>query len=554
MTSRVSRSIWRAGELAGRSAGRQRRESFLDGSDVRTLSGKGGLQRGNVCRHSNKHVEDEPEGPNQNCHGPGANCSQPAQSDPEFGNFRPEFSNISLRGDAAGDRLVDRIAQRLRLRLGKAGIRQALDGGVCIERHVHATNIGSGEGPRNPRCQAVLQRSLPAAMAVLLALPATCIAQSEPFGTVADGQADLRALFGDCPRERLTEAWNEIEGLEAAAVELEVLRICTDRAEAIARLMDAQARLDGSLGILRASGATPSAVPAPVMADGRMEGLRSEVASLRARIARLEEEPEGPETEAALLELRGDLATAEADLARIEEEAAIADAVAPSDVVPPNPDWTGDEIASLLGEAPPIMSGGSELADEAGSSLVPTGSVSPDLPQADADPPFDFLPPPGTEPPVARLGEHSSVLSGQDSQPSPPPSEAIPGATSVPAGSGRPQNGRTEWRVIHAVRRGDGPWEVLLQGSREIAIEVPGAPGEDQSMVHWQPVLDLPVTLLEGERREDGLAVREIVPEGVWIDDPASPDGTPVLVPFRTNESFAAGNAEWEFSMVGEDG
>ena len=383
-------------------------------------------------------------------------------------------------------------------------------------------------------------------LAVLLALPATGTAQTDPFGADADAQADLRSLFGDCPRERLTEAWNEIEGLEAAAVELEVLRICTDRAEAIARLMDAQARLDGSLGILRASGATLSARPAPVVADGRMEGLRSEVESLRVRIARLEEEPEGPETEAALLELRNDLVTAEADLARIEEEAAVADALGPSDVLLPNPDWTGDEIAAAPGEAPPVMSGGSETADAAAFPRMSLDLDSPALPQAAADAPVESLPPPGTEP--------LSVLSGQDAESSPPPSEAIPGATSVSADSGRPQDGRTDWRVIHAVRRGDGPWEVLLQGSREIAIEVPGATGEDPPMVHLQPVLDLPVTLLEGERREDGLAVREVVPEGVWIDDPASPDGTPVLVPFRTNESFAAGNAEWEFSMVGEDG
>ncbi len=383
-------------------------------------------------------------------------------------------------------------------------------------------------------------------------LPATGIAQSDPFGADADGQADLRALFGDCPRERLTEAWNEIEGLEAAAVELEVLRICTDRAEAIARLMDAQARLDGSLGILRASGSALSAVPASVVADGRVEGLRSEVASLRVRIARLEGEPEGPETEAALLELRDDLATAEADLARIEE-AAVAVGSSPADGLPPFGDGTGDEIATPAGELPPVMAGPSELADEAGSSVLPPGSVSPD--QSQTDPSVDSLPPPGTEPPVARLDERSLERAGQGPESSPPSSSGMQAAAApVSEESGRPRDGQAEWRVIHAVRKGDGPWEVLLQGSREIAIQVPGATGEDPPMVHWQPVLDLPVTLLEGERREDGLALLEVAPEGVWVDDPASPDGAPVLVPFRTIESFAAGNAEWEFSMVGEDG
>ena len=396
----------------------------------------------------------------------------------------------------------------------------------------------------------MLRHALPVALTLFLALPATGIAQSDPFGADANGQADLRALFGDCPRERLTEAWNEIEGLEAAAVELEVLRICTDRAEAIARLMDAQARLDGALGVLRASGPTLSA---PVVADGRVEGLRSEVASLRVRIARLEGEPEGPETEAALLELRDDLATAEADLARIEEAAVAVGSSPADDGLPSLGDGTGDEIATPAGELPPVMAGPSEFADEAGSSVLPPGSVSPD--QSQADPSVDSLPPPGTEPPVARLGEHSLDRAGQDPESSPPSSSGMQAAAAtVPEESGRPRDGQAEWRVIHAVRKGDGPWEVLLQGFREIEIQVPGATGEDPPMVHRQPVLDLPVTLLEGERREDGLALLEVVPEGVWIDDPASPDGTPVLVPFRTNESFAAGNAEWEFSMVGEDG
>lgn len=385
------------------------------------------------------------------------------------------------------------------------------------------------------------------AFAVALGLAPETRAQSGPPGSEADGRADLRTLLGDCPRELLREAWDDMEALETAAVEVEVLTICTERAEAIARLLDAQGRLDGALAVQRATVPTPSAVLATV-ADDRVERLRDEIVSLRDRIARLEGEPEGAETESTLAELRGDLATAEADLARMEEADAAASA-SPADLLPPGSDGAETGISPPTGATPPVMSDGSETVDDVPPPVMPPGSESPT--QAAADVLSDSLPPPGTGQTGARLGELSSSLSRQDLESSPPSSEAPPATA---AGDGWPRDGRTEWRVIHAVRNGDGPWEVLLQGSREIAIPVPGATRDDSPTFHWQPVLDRPVTLSVGERRDDGLTLLEVAREGVWIDDPASPDGTPVLVPFRTHESVAAGTAAWEFSTVEEDG
>ena len=60
-------------------------------------------------------------------------------------------------------------------------------------------------------------------------------AQSRPFGTSSD--SDLRTTLGDCPVNALRAAWDEMDALEAVAVETEVLRLCTDRAEAINRLL-----------------------------------------------------------------------------------------------------------------------------------------------------------------------------------------------------------------------------------------------------------------------------------------------------------------------------
>ena len=321
--------------------------------------------------------------------------------------------------------------------------------------------------------------------------------------------------------------------LEAEAVEREVLALCTERSEAMARFLRSQVGLDDALNVVRAPVAGSGAGPAQAAADDRVERLRSEVATLKSRISRLEGEPERPETEATLADLRAQLATAETDLElAVAEEAAAFFGDGQADVPPPGPGGTGDGIAPEAGAEVPVLSAEPEAGRE---ETVP-------------------LPPPGT---AARETE-AAVAPPQVAG---PPPDAWPTEETAPDRVLEQRGRRTEWRLIHAVRRGDGQWQVLLQGAREIPVpvpvatpDVPGATPGAPPLIRWQPVLDPPVTLSEGDALADGLALLQVLPDGVLLDDPASPGGEPVLVPFVTGESIAPGRAEWDFETIRKDG
>ena len=520
--------------LAG-SAGRQRRERILDGGEVRALRGKGCLERGdvralrgNVRRHAEKHVEAEPERADENRDDPGANAGHPAQPDTQFRKVRPEFRKVGFRRDAAGDGPVNRIAQRLGLRLGKAGTRQVFHDGVGIERHIHFQNIGPGTGPGNRDLLPAPRRALLVLIALFLVL---CFApgahaQSRPIGTAPNAAPDLRATLGDCPAELLRRAWNEMLPLEAAAVEREVLALCTERSEAMAGFLAAQERLDGALASRRASAASSSATAATA-ADGpddaRMERLRGEIAGLRARIARLEGEPERPETAATLAGLRDDLAAAEADLAHaedVEKAAALVDG-GREDVPPP--------VSGLAGET-----------------------------EADTS---DTLPPPGTAP-LADGAPQAGSGQAHDGSVPPPAMETPLSAAASPSVADGPREGPTEWQAIFAVRKADGPWRVRLQARRERSFPVPVAASVDGDAngaavittdVRWQTVIesDPPVTLSLGEALPDGLELLAVTPEGVELGDPGNPDADPVLVRFATAGDSDPGALAWDFRILG---
>lgn len=305
----------------------------------------------------------------------------------------------------------------------------------------------------------------------------------------------MRAAFGDCPRELLRAAWAEMPALEVEAVEREVLAICTARSEAIGRFLDAQAKLDGALGLVRAT----SRIAAAPVPDARVERLRGEVAGLRDRIALLEGGPERPETEATLADLRDDLAAAEADLALIEDPGAIA-ASEPEDV------------------PPPVME---EATAEAATTEATAEAV------ADEDPPVSG--PAG--PPAAADGSGQAPL---------PPARLV------------------GWRVIHAARADGGPWRVLLQAEREeaafptvpdlvagVAVAAEVAPGP-----RWFTVLDPPMAVSVGETLPDGLTLLAVTAEGIELGDPDAPDAEPVLVPFATVGDSDPGALEWEFATI----
>ena len=383
--------------------------------------------------------------------------------------------------------------------------------------------IRCGEGVR-PQPARLTPLATALSLALLLALPSAGLAQaSRPIGAAPD----FRAALGDCPADLLRRAWTEMLPLEAAAVEREVLALCTERAEAMAGFLAAQERLDGELAERRAMSRSSEAPPAsPAAGDARMERLRGEIDSLRSRIARLEGEPERPETEARLAGLRGELAAARSDLAELEG----------GDAPPGNP-----------GVAPP----GTAAAGDAGAGGPPA-----------ADP----LPPPGTEPVAAAVPGAQAVPgppSADDSAFSVPPPEA-PGtlvsaaqAQAAPA----PREGPTEWQLVFAARGADGPWHVRLQGRREMSVcetETASADGDGAVTAEVRcrtvTVPVPPVDVSVGGTLPDGLALLAVTDEGVEIGDPGDPAPYPLLVPFAAAGDSDPGELAWDFGIPGGDG
>ena len=352
--------------------------------------------------------------------------------------------------------------------------------------------------------QPVLQRSLPAALALLLALPSTGHAQaSRPIGAATDGPPDLRASLGECRDDLLRDAWNDILPLEANAVEREVLALCTERAEAIARFLAAQERLDGALAERRATALNSE--PGPD--DARMERLRGEIESLRVRIARLEGQPEGPETDAALADLRDDLAAAEGALAHMEG---------------------GGEISGTPDVPPPVaaVTDADEGEPSATEIAPPSVTAGADAEGAPPDGGLATVPPPGTDP----TGETPA-----------PAAEAAPEL---------PSEGPAEWRVVHAVRRDGGPWQVRLQADRMTPIPVPGATPEAPDTFIFRPVSDPPVTVAVGDVLPDGLELLAVTSEGVELGDPGDPEAVPVLLLFATAGDSDPGALEWDVQAL----
>ena len=491
------------------SAGSQRGESFLDRGDVRTLRSKSRLKRCNVSRHSDEHVEKETEGSDENRNDPGTDSGHPAHPRPEFGDVGPEarnvtgseFANVGLRRDPASDTGIYRGRDGFGMGLFDARVTKAPSYGHGVKGNVRGhvrrsfrsclTDITSFV----PEFQPAPSLAASLSLVLLFALPSTGHAQtSRPIGSAPDGPPDIRASLGECRDDLLRDAWNDILPLEAEAVEREVLALCTERAEAIARFLAAQERLDGALAQRRAAAAT--AEPGPDEAG--MERLRGEIESLRNRIARLEGQPEGPETDAALADLRDDLAAAEADLARMEG---------------------GGETSPGTPDVPPPVAAVTD-ADEDEPSATEI------VPPQTGDQVAESIPPPGTDP----TGE-----------------TPVPGAEAAPE---LPSEGPAQWRVVHAVRRDGGPWQVRLQADRMMPIAVPGATPEAPDTFIFRPVSDPPVTLAVGDILPDGLELLAVNSEGVELGDPGNPETDPVLLQFATAGDSNPGALEWDVQAL----
>ena len=160
---------------------------------------------------------------------------------------------------------------------------------------------------------------------IMLAIAAVVVAsaafaQPRALGgdTEANTVSDPGATFtlGDCPDDLLRQAWLEEQPLQTAAVEAEVLALCTERAEAIAAFLRKRVLLDATVGRVQAptSAGAISTPQSSSLPESQVEALRAEISALNDRIARLESEPQQPETEERLNQLRADLEVAEAEL------------------------------------------------------------------------------------------------------------------------------------------------------------------------------------------------------------------------------------------------
>lgn len=168
-------------------------------------------------------------------------------------------------------------------------------------------------------------------------------------------QEAIQDRLGACPIEELREAWSDMEAVERAAVEQEVIRLCTERAVLIGEFLGAHRDLRAALGPL-----VPE-LPAPVAVPGAVSAA----------------ETRGVEKPGA------GSAGLEPDLAATGDNLpGVADAV---DAAPPSdPPGAGGEP---LGQ----------LADVLG---IEGGAVAPGRPgDGDGDPSLQDLPPPGAASP-----------------------------------------------------------------------------------------------------------------------------------------------------------
>ena len=372
------------------------------------------------------------------------------------------------------------------------------------------------------------------ALILALAPPPAALAQERPLGSAPD-TGDAKDLFGDCPRDLLRQAWTVMHPLQTGAVEVEVLNFCTTRAEAIAEFAEQQNRVGETIRALqgRAQEAqAPSAAdPQTSAEEARIASNSAEIDALKARIARLEAGPDTAETRLTLDQLRAELAEKEGEQA----QAGVAQDPHAEAVEAGQPDpslkgrvqesfETSPFPANVMGEAAldvfdPIVS---ELDEE----FSRAAEISRNGVSAPSPAPFDTS------------GARPGLM----------PSEPVsmPGTPAMQRPVELPPDGPTQWQVIHAVRKADGPWLVLFHGTREIAISVPGPTPQDPPTITWQTITEPPVTRGVGETLPDGLILKAVTDEGVTLSDPIAPEAEPVLLSFASDDDHTPGVLEWK--------
>ena len=110
-----------------------------------------------------------------------------------------------------------------------------------------------------PPATRLMRPAIVLSLALACAMASGAGAQTRPFGVPGGGSGtatpdvpqpgsgSIAARLGDCPVEELRRGWAGLQSLEAVAVEEEVLRRCTERAERIALFLRAMEAIDTAM-------------------------------------------------------------------------------------------------------------------------------------------------------------------------------------------------------------------------------------------------------------------------------------------------------------------
>ncbi|MXY16008.1 MAG: hypothetical protein F4Y57_03140 [Acidobacteria bacterium] len=307
--------------------------------------------------------------------------------------------------------------------------------------------------------------------------------------------------LGPCPVEELRQAWPEMETLERAAVEQEVIRLCTERAVLVGEFLAAHRELRAALGPRVPQVRGP--VPAPAA------GSAAETAPSAA---------------------------APADATASGPDPAASDAPGPgretTDDVPPA-DQAADVAASPVD---PSGQDGGLLERLSGTLGFEAVADAPNPPGDQAgDLPFRDLPPPAAVPPEE--GDVRTTALGEAD------------ALAVPAGR--------SWEVLFTARRSDGAWLAMIRETNPAPLVLPAlSPSEGEKAAALPPVLAPrpPESALvsEGEPlAAGGPVVLRIDARGVEIT-PES-DGDAVVLPWASGASaIEPGRPDFLFVKEGE--
>ena len=359
-----------------------------------------------------------------------------------------------------------------------------------------------------PDFQPMLRPAFASAPAVLLGLavalspPATGHSQARPVGAPPSSPQAVGDRLGECPVEDLRAAWSGMDALEAVAVEQEVLRLCTRRAELTAGFLKAHKELRAALGDLLP--------PSPAAAAATSGAGESAPAGVETAVAADVTGPNEPPP---------DLVAGEANGER----------------VPTGPDAVAVAGSEVQAAPSGVQEAGS--ADEADGLLDRFASSLGFEAEGDA-------PPPSTGPEIVELGRR--LL--RDA-----PAEETASAAVV-----QPEPAEPSWQVLFTARGGDGAWLAALQEVNPpplLLAPLPAADGEDVAAL--PPVLaprpPLSVLLAVGDRLSDGGPVIVRI-DGHAVEIAPEPDGTAESVPWAPGDAISEpGRPDFLFELEGEE-